>query len=455
MRRTTLNRRITLLGAEVWRAVASRRLAIVVLAAALAVSVAGVVASSRLTEAARVPGYYGVAPLLAMPWGEGASPGSRLAGVGLGAIAALSLVRLLQAWVVGWGATVPRGAQVRLHEVPWGVEETWREVGAALAATGLRLESASARGDARLGLARRSGLAGRLSGAFYLGVLLLLAASLVAQGWGWAGEPVELALGETRAFGEHGEVTARLEQIEITPTSDDGIPSLASTLRLSREGNVAGDVRVNTLRRASAAGLALYQLGYGPAARVAARGTDGAALRLQSMAQDPEPRTVARISFSGRQQEHLLALPEANMVVRMVHYPSLEARGIAGPVLHVRVERGIDGLSLADEFLTEGRQLRINGITLDIDFEYYVVVRAAREPHLPIAALGATMVLLGMIGFVAWPDRRVWVAVRAREGAETLCQFAVEPREASAGWLAGVEAVLVERACGRRDGGGN
>ena len=84
-----------------------------------------------------------------------------------------------------------------------------------------------------------------------------------------------------------------------------------------------------------------------------------------------------------------------------------------------------------------------------------MVVRAAREPHLPIAALGATMVLLGMIGFVAWPDRRVWVAVRAREGAETLCQFAVEPREASAGWLAGVEAVLVERACGRRDGGGN
>jgi len=75
MRRTTLNRRITLLGAEVWRAVASRRLAIVVLAAALAVSVAGVVASSRLTEAARVPGYYGVAPLLAMPWGEGTSPG--------------------------------------------------------------------------------------------------------------------------------------------------------------------------------------------------------------------------------------------------------------------------------------------------------------------------------------------------------------------------------------------
>lgn len=452
--RTTLNRRITHLGAEVWRALASRRLAVAVLMVALAVSIAGAVTSSLPVDDMRAPGYHGLPPAAVSPGGTGTSAISRLAGAGMGLLAALSLVRLLQAWMVGWGGCAPRGAQVRLYEVPWNVEEAWREAGSAVAVAGLRLERAGGRGDTWLGVARRQGPAGRLGGAFYLGILLLVAASLVARWWGWAGEPVDLSLGETRALGENGEVTARLEQIEILPSADGGVARLTSTLGLTTTDGGRDGVQVDTLRRASTGGLALYQLGYGPAARVTARGEGGRALRLQSMVQDPEPRTVTRVRFSGRQQEHLLAVPEASMVVRMVHYPSLEARGISGPALHVRVERGIDGLSLADEFLTEGRQLYIDGITLDIGFEYYVVMRAAREPHLPIAALGGAMVVLGMIGFTFWPDRRVWVAVEARAGSETLCQFAVEPCEASAHWLAGVEATLVERARARRDGEG-
>lgn len=434
--RTTLERRITDLGSEAWRILASRRLTIAVLVVALAVSIIGIVSSSSPSSVDRLASLR--------------SPTSRLAAVGLGALAAVSLVRLLQAWVVGWGVAAPRDAVVRLHEVPWTVDEAWREVGSALAVAGLRLERGGNRGDARLGLARRSGLPGRLGGAFYLGLLLMIVASLVARWWGWAGEPVELALGETRVLGRNGELTARLEQIEIMPDADGAVRELASTLSLVDGDGAADSVRVDMGRRARAGDLALYQLGHGPAARVAARGDGDRALRLQSMVLDPEPRTVARVSFSGRQQEHLLAVPQANMVVRLVHYPSLAARGISGPVLHVRVDRGIDGRSLAEEFLTEGRQLIVDGVTLDIRFEYYVVMRAAHEPHLPIAALGAALVLLGVIGFAAWPERRAWVAVQAREGAATVCQLAVERRDASAGWLAGVEAVLGERARCRR-----
>jgi hypothetical protein len=463
--RTTMNRRIADLGTEVWRILASRRLTIIVLVVALTASIVGILSPFEAPSVgAQAPGYRGVGPAPPL-WGTGTSLASRLAGVGLGVLAALSLVRLLQVWVTGWGAAAPREAEVRLHEVPWGIEEAWGQAGSALAVAGLRLERGSSRGDTWLGLARSAGLPGRLGGAFYLGVLLILAAGLVAHWWGWAGEPVELALGETRALGPDGDPTVRLEQIEVVPGADGTVAGLTSTLAAVEGDGGADSVRVSMGRRSRLADLALYQLGYGPAVRVVARDTGGNALRLQPMVLDPEPRTVARVSFSGRQQEHLLAVPQANMVVRLVHYPSLTARGIPGPVLHVRVERGIDGLSLAEEFLTEGRQLWVGDVTLDIGFEYYVVIRAAREPHLPLAALGAALIVLGVIGFVAWPERRAWVAIQAREGADerrpfaderrlfaaTLCQLAVEPQEASADWLAGVEAVLVERACGWRD----
>jgi hypothetical protein len=439
-------------GATLWRALASRRLTIALLIVALAVSATGVIASSRMPDGVPAPSYHGVAPAALASWPEPASTASRLAGVGLGALAALSLVRLLQSWVPGWAAPPPEGAELRLHQVPWTVDEAWEEADAAVSAAGLRLERLCEDGDVRMGVARRSGLRGRLGGASYLGVLLLLAASLVARWSSWAGEPIELALGETHAFGQRGELQARLEEITIIPGVDGGVARLTSTLGLA--GAADSELRIDTLRRASVGGLALYQLGYGPAVRVAAFDGAGQPLRLQAMATDPEPRTVARFRFSGRQQEHLLAVPEANMVVRMVHYPSLEARGIAGPVLQVRVERGIDGLPLADEFLTEGRRLAIGGVTLDIGLEYYVVVRAAREPHLAVAALGAALVVLGVLGRGIWPERRVWVAVQARESVGTLCQLVVEPYAAFAEWLAGVEAVLTERARSRCDGMG-
>ncbi len=442
---TSTNRRVTDLGIEVWRLLASRRVTIIALVLVLVAAIIG------LFSSAAQPAVDMASPAL---WaGSGPSFGSRwYTAVGLGALGGLSLVRLVQSWLAGWGPAAPRDAEVRLHEVPWAVEEAWREVSAILSTAGLRLERASRGGNAWLGCARRPGLWGRLAGAFYLGVLLILAAGPVARWWGWTGEPVELSLGDTHAFGPNGELMMRLGEIQVTPGHGGTITRLASTLATAGGGDHPIRLRVDTGRRARIAGLAMYQLGGGPAARVAAHREGSGILQLQLMAQDPAPRSVVRVRFSGRQQEHLLAVPQANMVVRLVHYPSLAARGIPGPVLHVRIERGIDGLSLAEEFLTEGRQVQVADVTLDIGLEYYVIMRAAREPHLPLAALGAAALLAGMFGLVAWPERCAWVAVQAREGAATLCQLAVEPSQASANWFAELEAALVERACGRGDG---
>ena len=148
-------------------------------------------------------------------------------------------------------------------------------------------------------------------------------------------------------------------------------------------------------------------------------------------------------------------MPDANLIVRLVYYPSLAARGYAGPVVHVRAERGVDGLRLAEEFLTASGALAVGDVTLDIGFEYYVMMRAAREPHVPVAAAGAVLVLAGIVGLALWPERRAWVAVCGRgddgAGDALVCQIAVEPRDASAGWLLAADAVLAERVCDARD----
>jgi len=452
--RRTLTQSVANLSTEVWRLAASRRLTIAVLTFALALALAGALAPMTLPPEARAE-HARLETALSGGWPDGPTAGSRLAGVGLAALGALCFVRLLQTWLVGWGAAAPRDAVSRVHEMPGTVDEVWRACGAALSVAGLTLERSADRDGCRMGLARRGGLAGRLRGALYLGILLVLAAGVVGRMWGWSGEPIELVLGETGVLGPDGAPSARLEQLAVTPLRGGVTEALSSTLAITADGAPAERVIVRTGRAAHAAGLSYYELAHGPAVRVAAHGDKGVALRLQSMSRDPAPRSVARFSFSGAQQEQLLAVPDANLIVRLVYYPSLAARGYAGPVVHVRAERGVDGLRLAEEFLTASGALAVGDVTLDIGFEYYVMMRAAREPHVPVAAAGAVLVLAGIVGLALWPERRAWVAVCGRgddgAGDALVCQIAVEPRDASAGWLLAADAVLSERVCDARD----
>jgi len=470
----TSTRVVERIGVGAWRLVLSPRTTLAMLLLLLAAALLGafVPQASGGSEG-------GISPYGA--WPDGARPrlsaaAGALGSLGLGSIpsspsfrflvalvSAVSLLRMLHLWVPSWVSPAPRRAGRCSLSLPCRGQEAWSMAGRALAAAGLQVVRCTGSRGARCAVARRSGLRALVPGLFYLGLLLLVLASAVRDRWGWVGSPVELALGETQTLDPSTDLAVRLDQTAFVPRDDGTMERFESLLSLIAGGQALtpspgqADGRVvvglglpwrgNQGRPAAHRGLGIYQIGFGPAARVSAQLAEGRALQLKSMMGDPSPRREVRLRFSGQQQEQLLAILDVDLVVRLLHYPSLPAQGIDGRALHVQVHRGSDGHLLAEEFLAESGQVVADEVTLRVAFEHYAILRAEREPELPLVAAGGVLVVAGLSGFLLWPPREVWLSLRPEE-KDSACELVVDRADAQAPWFLRLRAQLAQMGDG-------
>jgi hypothetical protein len=295
-----------------------------------------------------------------------------------------------------------------------------------------------------------------LGGLLYLGILCLLLASWVSWRYSWSGPRRELALGETEPIAAvegqppdaGGELSVRLEQIALYPARD--ALRLESQVSIARGQQAPERLTLGPGRHAAYGGFSLYQLGYGPAARISARDAEGHVLSLLRMGAYGSRQNLVRLRFAAQQQEQTLAIPEANVVLRLVYYPELAVQGTHGRALQVQFHRGQDGGLLAERFLTQdgvivvGRNEEVKqGLEVNIAFEYYVVLRAEREPELPLAALGGLSILVGFVAMALWPPQEAWITVQPRDQGCT-CRLVLPRRDAGSPWVRGLAALLQE-----------
>jgi hypothetical protein len=328
---------------------------------------------------------------------------------------------------------------------PGGAAQVWDAMRAALRELGLVLKAPTAAAGCQIAVARRAGPRAWLPSLGYVGVLLLLSAAVVGWRWGWRGDDVTLLLGETRSLDGPGEIGARLDEVILTLGGREGGPRVDSRLTLTGGGQTSEGVATGPHRSARFAGASLYQVGDGPAARVQVREAKGRTFDITEAVGSQPSRQVARVAFSDSQQERLLVAPAADLVIRMVRYASLPSQGISGPALHVQLSRWSSGQALAESFLGGDGTLRAVGVdgelVVDVALEAYVVLRAEREPELPLAVAGGLLALLGLLSAILWPERRVHVALRARDAACDV-RLQVATQGGASGWLPRLEAAL-------------
>jgi len=359
---------------------------------------------------------------------------SRLFRLLLALASGVALLRMLQLWVPSWVSPCHFPVGRRTLSLRCDSEETWQRVARALAAIGQRLaRHAEARG-VKYAVARRKWPQRSVPGLFYIGLLALLLALVVEQRWGWMGPPVELALGETQSLGRSTGLAVGLDQMAFLPRDDGTMQRFDSLVGLLRGARMEKRIVLGLGKPAAYRGLRLYQLGFGPSVQVGAHTAEGNALQVKDMLGDPTPQRALRLRFSGQQQERLLAIPEAALVVRLLHYPSLQAQGIQGRALHVQIHRASDGLLLAEEYLADSGQVGAGDTTVRVVFEYCVTLRAKREPGLPLAAVGGLLMLVGMVGFVVCPPREVWLSIRSRRRG-SVCELEVAESDIQTQWF--------------------
>ena len=434
--------RVLVLAAFVWRWLTSRQ----ALRLALAVLLAGALAAGLLPQLG-APAH--LSPSEAVRWQSEArsrwggllsvtepvgldhvyvSAGYRLTVAFLGL---LLLVRLLALWVPRWGLPPTDSVVWRAGAVTTSGDADDR-LAAALRREALRQVPIGERaGVASVLIADASPLR-YTAGLTYLGVLLLLTAAVAQSHPGWMGAPIDLALGERQTLAPHGTVTAQLEQITLLAEPDGVVRRFEAELALSSGDLPVATVHLGPGQPAVGAGLHLYYLGRGPAVRVEASRPDGAALALSRLGDAASAEGALRVRFPTAEQEQLVLLGQIDRIVQLVNYsPSAVGRGY--PVIRAQYREASSGRLLGELLLAEGGELRDDRAVVRLAPEYYVRVRAEREPDLPLAVIGAVTLLAGGLGGALWPPRRAWV-VRHVSGDGARCKVVLPARDAGPGW---------------------
>lgn len=372
---------------------------------------------------------------------------SRLFYLLIALVAVVATLRLASLWIPSWVPMPPLGANVQRFVLADNEANVWTKLAFALREARLTIKYQGHHEGTHYAVAQRAGPARWMPGLLYLGVLALLVASAVERRFGWVGPRLDLVLGETRLYDRENGLAVRLEQIDLLPLPNGVWRRFDSHLSLIRGANVERELVLGLSQRAMYQDLAFYQLGFGPAVRLSAQKASGESLGIAQTVGDRSVQRVVRLRLLGRQQEQSLAIPEADRVARLVHYPSFPAHGSSGRALHVQLLKGSTGEVEAEQFLSQNGRIEARDIRLDVAFEYFVTLRAEREPGLPLAALGGTLVLLGLVGHFLWPPYYVWLIVHP-EAQRCLIQLIAPSNEMDAPWSRALAARLTEEIDG-------
>ncbi len=335
----------------------------------------------------------------------------------LAALGLVSLVRLTSLWAPRWSLPPRRGLVARSAARSGGDDEARRPED-AVRAEGLHLTPLGARDGLRFAAITDTPSRHALAGLLFLGVVLLLVAGFVGGRWSWEGASVALALGEETVLEPATDLRARLDLLEVRGS---GAPTQRLVADLSLRQDGAGTDAAQTTARVSAGqpatvgGLRLYMVGQGPVVRVEAEAAGGERLRLTWLGGPATTAETVRVRFAAVEHEQIVALTGADRLLEMVYYSSLPGEGIDEPVVHAVLRDASGGEILAEEFLTSDGVLDDGRVQVRLAAEYFVRVRAEREPELPLAVLGGLALLAGGVGQALWPPRRGWL-VTAEDG---------------------------------------
>ena len=270
----------------------------------------------------------------------------------------------------------------------------------------------------------------------YVGPLLILLGLLLNDALGWRAANIALAPGSSTLL-------PRAEGLWITLEDIAGGQSAPVTLSLTRM-NADKQVRIAANQPARWGGVWLTQQEIAPALAVTAVDSSGQPIALQSLAPGGEVNQKLHLLFQQTQSEQAFALPTRDLTFRAVSYAALPERNIAAPVFLVEAYRGADPVPVFDELVEDTATVKLDGATLTLQRDRYVILEAAALPGLLLLLFGAIITLAGVITSAVWGPTRAWIGMAADGDAIDLAvraAVAAEPERELARLVAALRSI--------------
>lgn len=279
----------------------------------------------------------------------------------------------------------------------------------ALAAAGLTTDECRQRDGVWLLTAWQRGRAHWLSSLAPLGLLVMLAGGMLQSALGWGSDPAPMLPGWRIALGPRTSMQAQLQ------VADSG--SSRSLLMLWEGEQQVGAVHLGPWQPAFFRGLLLRQAAIGPALRLRARDASGAATALLPLTEAQSDDSLVYLRFSAAQQEQQVALPGANVVLRLVSYPSQRAASgdsygdFLAEALSGRDGRLLESISFAQETGWD-----VGGLRVTLIPTRYLLLHVSRPVGMPLALAGLALGLVSLLARRWQSTPRLWMTLIGQEG---------------------------------------
>ena len=206
----------------------------------------------------------------------------------------------------------------------------------------------------------------------HVGGLLLLVGLLVTHLWGW-----------------------RIDDIIVRGGERVDLPYAEAWVALERSGReTTHSPRIVTYVEGKLPGLEIR----------ASDGTDHALLLQQTADTGQVPQLTLSLT-----EDQYLAIPAAQLVIRLAPQLDEAADGACCPVL-VQVYRSPSGRLATQTVITEAEtELIVGDATLVLTHTPYARLAAVFNPGLWPTGFGLAILIVGLLGGIAWPVRRLWV----------------------------------------------
>ena len=270
----------------------------------------------------------------------------------------------------------------------------------------------------------------------YIGPLLILLGLLLNDTLGWRAANIALAPGGSALLPTTGGPRITL----------DGVGGQAAAPVELHLTDAQGDrnIRIVANRPARWGSVWLTQQEIGPALAVSAEDSNGRPVAVQALSPGGEVSEKLHLLFQQTQGEQAFALPARNLTFRAVSYPALPERNITAPVFLVEAYRGADPSPVFDKLVEDTATVNLDGVTLSLQRDRYVILEAAALPGLPLLLIGAIITLAGVITSAVYGPTRAWIGMAADGDAVDLAvraAAAAEPERELARLVAAIRSI--------------
>ncbi len=243
------------------------------------------------------------------------------------------------------------------------------------------------------------------------GLILAIAGLMLGTRIAWRENNIALSPGQTYQIQHIPSLSVRLDDFdaELYPHGAPRTYLVRATLLEEGREVKTGVAAPNAPFRYR--GVSLYQVSHGPLVTVRALDSDAQPIPVQALAPGATVQEEAALQLSDENNEGYVAVPDHNLVLRIVYQSMPIPAQESMPSLLVQAYRGGMTDLVHSETLLDSATLDLEGHEYVVDWAHYAVLDIAHDPSLSVILVGATPALVAAIAILYVPPRSIWGAV--------------------------------------------